>query len=327
MVNDLAALRKEAQDLGLVPTAEDVAMADDLGDAWDKVRSVMAAAVFKVGAALAPMLLPAVEIVKNIAVSVGKWVKENGTLFRTIALIGAGLLVVGTAIVGIGAALSLMGVAAGGLAVLFSPAGLIVAGIVLLVATIVAGVAAWVRFTDSGQLAGKAVAAAMSEITNALEIVFSLLISGRWELAGRAIGNSIKLGILASIADITSIIPGLGDKMAEVFNSAFRDQMEIAAEIVNALALDKKLKADKAAALPFADLGIETIKQPASQTAMTTHQALALTFGQKQMGAKNEEKQLLKDIKMAIKQGDKEWLAISKDMLRELRKGRAVVGP
>ena len=63
----LQAARQEARDLGLVLTEEAVSMADAIGDSLDRVKSAISATVFEVGAALAPMLLPAPENVKNIA--------------------------------------------------------------------------------------------------------------------------------------------------------------------------------------------------------------------------------------------------------------------
>lgn len=86
MVANLQALRQEARDLGLVPTEEAVSMADAIGDALDKVKSVISATIFEVGAALAPMLLPALNTVKNIAGWFNRWAKEKGTVNATPGL-------------------------------------------------------------------------------------------------------------------------------------------------------------------------------------------------------------------------------------------------
>ena len=65
MVDNLAALRQEARDLGLVPTEEAVSMADAIGDSLDKVKSVFSATLFEIGAAIAPVLIPALDGVES----------------------------------------------------------------------------------------------------------------------------------------------------------------------------------------------------------------------------------------------------------------------
>ena len=123
MVDSLQQLRQEARDLGLVPTEEAVGMADAIGDALDKVKAVISATVFEVGAALAPMLLPALETVKNIAGWFNRWAKENGAIIRTVAMIGAGLVAAGAVIIGIGATIFGIGSAFGLLATTITGVG------------------------------------------------------------------------------------------------------------------------------------------------------------------------------------------------------------
>lgn len=63
MVNELAALRQQARDLGLVPTDKAVQDAAIIGDLFDQIKSVGLATIFEIGAAFAPVLIPAMEIV------------------------------------------------------------------------------------------------------------------------------------------------------------------------------------------------------------------------------------------------------------------------
>jgi hypothetical protein len=78
MIENLAALRKEARDLGLAPSDEAVEMADRLGDAWDAVQSVIGATAFEIGSALAPAILPVLEIVRNIGGAFNRWLQGGG---------------------------------------------------------------------------------------------------------------------------------------------------------------------------------------------------------------------------------------------------------
>src|SRR5687768_4545657 len=150
MVENLAALRQEARDLGLVPTEEAVGMADAIGDAFDKIKAVLSATVFEVGAALAPMLLPALEVVQNIAGWFNRWARENGALIRTVAMIGAGILAAGVVVTAIGAGIfalgSLAGAAATAIGVIGTIVGALTSPIGLVVAGIAAGAFAFFRF-------------------------------------------------------------------------------------------------------------------------------------------------------------------------------------
>ena len=151
MVANLQALRQEARDLGLVPTEEAVGMADAIGDALDKVKAVISATVFEVGAALAPMLLPALETVKNIAGWFNRWAKQNGAVIRTVAMIGAGLVVAGGVVVAIGATIFGIGSAFGLLATAITGVGTVLGfllnPVTLVVAAVAAGIIIWARVT------------------------------------------------------------------------------------------------------------------------------------------------------------------------------------
>lgn len=176
MVDDLARLRKEARDLNLVPTDKAVQDADELGDLFDKITSIGKAAAFSIGAALAPVLLPALEIVKNISAATAGWIKENGGLIRSVAMIGAGILgpmlIVGTVIAGVGAGFVALGAVIGGImttvtafaAVLASPIVIAVVQVGALVAAIAAAGYAFVRFTSAGKAAWGAILTGLAPI-------------------------------------------------------------------------------------------------------------------------------------------------------------------
>ncbi len=225
MVENLQALRKEARDLGLVPTEQAVKMADDVGDAVDKIKSVLSATVFEVGAALAPMLLPALETVKNIAGWFNRWAKQNGAIIRTVALIAAGVLGAGVAVTAIGALVFGLGTAfglvasvittlAGLLGTLLSPVGLIVAALV-------AGVAAWARFTASGQATVRAVMAGLTELLRVgREVIGGIgdaLAAGDLALAGQIAIKGLQVVFLQGVAALADMLGGtLGDAVGTI---------------------------------------------------------------------------------------------------------------
>jgi len=88
MFAELKSLRNEAQSLGLAPSDEDVAMADALGDSFDKIKSVMGAAMFKIGAAFAPIIQPMLEGAAKLIGMFNKWALENNIVIDTLKSIG-----------------------------------------------------------------------------------------------------------------------------------------------------------------------------------------------------------------------------------------------
>lgn len=105
MVGELAALRAEARRLGIVPTDQAVKDAAAIGNLFAKIRSVAFAAIFEIGSAVGPVLLPVLEMVKDVGASFAIWVRHNGDVVRTIARVGAGIFAAGAAVSAFGTAL------------------------------------------------------------------------------------------------------------------------------------------------------------------------------------------------------------------------------
>src|SRR5262245_50736158 len=235
MLASLKELRTEAQRLGLAPTEEAVALADDLGDAWDATQAVIKASIFQIGAALAPALLPAAKAITNIAATVNRWVRENGALIRTVAAIGGALVAagavitaVGVGIVGLGAVLASAATVVGFLGVAFSA---LVSPIGLTIAAVVGAVAAWVRFTTNGQAALSFLSARLGEFLSFAREVFGgivdALMAGDLQLAGQvAMAGlmvafaSAKLALVKVWEDIKLAVLGAFDEVLIAGRSA-----------------------------------------------------------------------------------------------------------
>ena len=91
MFAELKSLRNEAQSLGLAPSDEDVAMADKLGDSFDKIKSVMGASLFKLGAAFAPIIQPMLEGAAKLIGLFNRWALQNNIVVDTLKSIGDSL--------------------------------------------------------------------------------------------------------------------------------------------------------------------------------------------------------------------------------------------
>jgi hypothetical protein len=180
MLENMRELRQEARDLGIAPSPESVAAAAQITDAINRVRRVIGAAMFEIGAAVAPMAEEVLAGFLQMVGAVRKFIVANKPLIVTIAKVGATLLAVGTAITAlgslfvgaglalgaisaamagfaaaIGAVISLGGIAASVIGMLLTPVGLITVALV-------AGAVAWVKFTDSGK---NAVATLVGSVT------------------------------------------------------------------------------------------------------------------------------------------------------------------
>ena len=143
----IAALRAEAERLGITIDTETAKSAAEFGDAINRLRQQMKALAVNIGGALAPALTRAAGFFSAFGPAVIDFAKSNRQLILTIAAVGAGLVALGGTLVVVGTTIGLVGFAITGLGTiigaLLSPLGLLAVG------TIAAGVA-MLRFTDAG---------------------------------------------------------------------------------------------------------------------------------------------------------------------------------
>jgi hypothetical protein len=155
MVGDLAALRAEARRLGVVMSGGQAKLADDLGDAFDRVKASLQGVANAVGTALAPVLLDLAAKVTGFLVGFREWIAQNQGLVVTILTVGAAVAGIGAGLIALGLAVSGVSAGIGALAsaasvagtvisalgavigALFSPIGLAIAGVAALGAVIV----------------------------------------------------------------------------------------------------------------------------------------------------------------------------------------------
>jgi hypothetical protein len=148
-------LQEEARRLGLTMSAEDAKAAEDFTDALDKLWKVVKMGVFRVGAALAPVLQRLTDTITGVATKISAWIDQNRQLIVTVMQVAAAILAgglalaaLGTVIGGLGSAFGVLitvvtGVAtvfkllAGVIAFLLSPIGLVIAAVAALGAYLV----------------------------------------------------------------------------------------------------------------------------------------------------------------------------------------------
>lgn len=216
----LEAVRAKARALGetgdgTAKAAELSAAYDDFGRVW---KSIPRAAV----EAIAGPMTQWFKYLVGIGVGVKTFVREHQGLISIAFKAGAVIGAVGKTLVAFAAAsklatmlqspltAGLVKLAGAGLAFLTSPIGLVTAALV-------AGIAAWAMYTESGQAAiarlKEVFGPLMDTIKNTIGGIKDALMSGNFSLAAEIAGTGIKLGFLQALG-------GLGDLVGDIFGPA-----------------------------------------------------------------------------------------------------------
>jgi hypothetical protein len=197
----MQALVDEAARMGVVLSSEDVAAADELGDALGGLLLQVRALAFSVGAALSGPLMTAVQFLREAAVSAITFAKNNQQLVQWLAAGAVAVTAMGAALLGlagagfvatgaISAVTAAMAVCSAVMAFVATPLFAIIVGVTLLAALAIAGVAAWMAWTESGQRAFGAIANGFSKLMEVAKTTFGAIadavMAGNWELAMRA---------------------------------------------------------------------------------------------------------------------------------------------
>lgn len=236
MLANLAELRREHQQLNIGIDPGDVKSADDMGDAFDAVKKQLRAIVIQIGAAVAGPLTAFFDKMKPILAGIIQWVKDNRSLIRTIAIVGAAVLGAGAALVGIGTAFTFIGSAIGGLVSAIGLIGSVIGGIVsigttlvgavvsplgLITAALGAGVFLWAKYTESG----KATVGALGKLFGDLKETFlsafggikDALASGDLATAGKIGLTALQIAWLEVWGTISDLIGGaVGDFVGDI---------------------------------------------------------------------------------------------------------------
>lgn len=110
----IAALRKQADALGLTMSSEDAKAADELDKKFDALWATVKMGVFHIGGALAPALSNIVQKMSSGMAAISNWIKGHQQLVVIAGGAAIALVAVGAGIVGIGFAMQGAGAALGG---------------------------------------------------------------------------------------------------------------------------------------------------------------------------------------------------------------------
>lgn len=106
-------LTKEAERLGLVMSTDDAQAAAAFGDSIDKATSVVKSGIYKIGAALMPVLNPMLDRFTEFAAVTSKWIDQNRGLVVTAFSVAGSVLAAGAALYSMGVGLKFAAVAMG----------------------------------------------------------------------------------------------------------------------------------------------------------------------------------------------------------------------
>lgn len=225
MFADLAALRQEARDLGIVPEDDAVQAAAEVTGAFNRIRRVASAVVFEVGAAFAPTFLSIAKKVVAVSAAVAKWVRANKELFVTIGSIAAGVVAAGTAITGLGLTLFGVGVAmkglVTGLAFVGSVLGIVLSPLGLIATALAAGIYLWSQYTESGKTTVSGLVSLFGELWATAKETFGgiadALAVGDLALAGQIAMTGLRVAFLQGLDALSNAVGGaVGDMLGTI---------------------------------------------------------------------------------------------------------------
>lgn len=142
-------LQAEARRLGLTMSGEDAKAAEEFSDALDRLWQVVKMGVFRVGAALAPVLQQLAGTITDVAVKIGAWLEQNRRLIVTVLQVaavvvagGIALAALGTVISGLGSALGVLATIVTSVGTVFKLLGAVIAFVVSPIGLVISAVAA-----------------------------------------------------------------------------------------------------------------------------------------------------------------------------------------
>src|SRR5690606_37929866 len=106
-------LQEQARRLGLTMSSEDAKAAEDFTDALDRLWKVVKMGIFRIGAALAPVLQQLADTITRVATTIGAWIDRNRRLMVTVMKVAAAIAAGGMAIATLGIIISGLGSAIG----------------------------------------------------------------------------------------------------------------------------------------------------------------------------------------------------------------------
>jgi hypothetical protein len=214
-------------------TGESVAKASALADAWDHLKDVLAKLPKQAVASMAEDMTKLIEVGIGAAVGVRNWIKDHQELFRTLYRVGSALGIAGAAILSFAGALKVASMVSKTLHLATigkGLAGALVSPVGLATVALVAGVAAWALWTDSGQRATAAVIDAFRPVGQTVQDTIGgiqdALAAGDLALAAKIGFGGVQIAILQIAQSLEEVFPSLFGSAGDDFKNLVADTLQ-----------------------------------------------------------------------------------------------------
>lgn len=232
----MAKLRAEARDLGVSIGEKDAKAAAEFTDALNRLKRAALGGLFRVGAAIAPLITKLADKVAHVVARVSEWIQQNrafvasaAKIIAIVAAVGAGLVAVSAAgsalafIFGgiasiITGAVTALGFLASAIGLLFTPVAAVIAAVVAL-----GGVLLW-----ASGAGGKAVDWLLDKwqglkdgVMRTLGAIGKAIAAGDLKLAMKVLWASLKLAWLKGTHWLRETWTGLKFYLVKVWTKAF----------------------------------------------------------------------------------------------------------
>ena len=256
----LLAMMARAEELGLVMSEEDAAAAAKLTDAFFELWAGLKMGVFLIGASLAPVMQKVAEVIRDWIKSVRDWIDANREMIVLVFNLVLGVTALGVALMGIGIGIQVVGFALTGLGtalgIIGSMLGLLLSPVGLVVLAIAGLTAAFVHFTDTGDVVKQRAIGIFDSIANHSTIVFEgiqdALAAGDWKLAAQIGWQGLKQPFVSGWNFIREGFVGIRyfvtQTFADLWNGLINTATEALGWIVKKLAWVMKKVGKEAAA-------------------------------------------------------------------------------
>jgi transposase-like protein len=226
-------LKRRAQDLGGVMSAELIANAEKTQDAWTDLGAALNGVIFTIGEELLPILEP---LLKDLA----EWIADNRELISIVVKLGLALIAVTGVMFGAIAATALWNLK---LLILNTTVGALLTKILLIPAAILAIAAAIALIVEDLNLffAGAGVRTVTGDFVNSL--------GGFWEIIKEQFGGLIDW-IWGKIKDLVAYLLTIPGKVFDAAKSALQRYVEAFTQIIEGVV--KQIE-DAVSRLPFID--------------------------------------------------------------------------
>lgn len=298
----MAALRAEAERLGLIFDQETADKAAVLTDAMNSLKRGMGAIVVQIGGAVAPIFSELALTLSNMAGGIARFVKENGDMVRAVLKGAVAVTAIGGVLIGLGTTLQLISFSFAGLTGtvtgILSPFAKLGSALITAVGQFVMLSAQVLAYATVSIASATATAAAWA-IANAPLVLIGGALLGIAAAVVTAAGSFPNLGnaIGSAFSGVTSLVGGIGTEIGATFNTVLSDAKTVFSDLYATASTtfggisDALAAGDFASAAEIAWLGLQAVWLRGIQAIMSYTdpfiEALQNIWGDLQVGTLN----------------------------------------